>query len=408
MDVVIIGGSIGGLTLGLLLHEAGIASRIYESTPDIKPLGVGINILPHAARELCEIGLEDELARFGLLTREAVFYNRYGQLIYSEPLGRYAGNAYPQFSIHRGDLQMVLLEAYRRRAGADRVFAGWRCTGFDLDGAGATAYFRDALSGAELEPQRGEILVGCDGLHSVIRKQLHPDEGAPIYSGVNMWRGIVPWTSFLSGASMVRAGWHQGGKMVIYPIRENVDAQGRQLVNWVAEIATPKHKARDWNRPGELADFIDAFADWHFDWLDVPALIRGTERILEFPMIDQDPLPWWSRERVTLLGDAAHPMYPRGSNGAGQAIVDARTLTDALAKYRDPAQALKAYEHERLEATSDVVHMNRKNPPDAILREVYVRTGDKPFDNLDEVITRDELKAISDGYRRVTAAGRVV
>lgn len=407
MDVVIIGGSIGGLTLGLLLHEAGIASRIYESTPDIKPLGVGINILPHAARELCELGLEDALTRLGILTREAVFYNRYGQLIYSEPLGRYAGNAYPQFSIHRGDLQMVLLEAYRRRAGADRVLAGWRCTGFDQDGAGATAYFRDTLSGAELEPQRGAILVGCDGLHSVIRKQLHPDEGAPIYSGVNMWRGVAPWTSFLSGASMVRAGWHQGGKMVIYPIRDNVDAQGRQLVNWVAEIATPKHKARDWNRPGELADFIDAFADWHFDWLDVPALIRGTERILEFPMIDQDPLPWWSRERVTLLGDAAHPMYPRGSNGAGQAIVDARTLTDALAKYRDPGQALKAYEHERLEATANVVYMNRKNPPDAILREVYERTGDKPFDNLDEVITRDELKAISDGYRRVTAASRV-
>jgi len=408
MDVVIIGGSIGGLTLGLLLHEAGIASRIYESTPDIKPLGVGINILPHAAKELCELGLEDELARFGLLTREAVFYNRYGQLIYSEPLGRYAGNAYPQFSIHRGDLQRVLLEAYRRRAGADRVLAGWRCTGFDQDGANATAYFRDTLSGAELEPQRGEILIGCDGLHSVIRKQLHPDEGAPLYSGVNMWRGVAPWTAFLSGASMVRAGWHQGGKMVIYPIRENVDARGRQLVNWVAEIATPKHKARDWNRPGELADFIDAFAGWHFAWLDVPALIRSTEKILEFPMIDQEPLPWWSRQRVTLLGDAAHPMYPRGSNGAGQAIVDARTLTDALAKHRDPVEALKAYELERLEATSNIVRMNRRNPPDAILREVFVRTGDKPFDNLDEVITLDELQAISDGYKRVTAGSRFV
>jgi 2-polyprenyl-6-methoxyphenol hydroxylase-like FAD-dependent oxidoreductase len=406
VDVLIIGGSIGGLTLGLLLYRAGIASRIYESTPDIKPLGVGINILPHAAKELCELGLEDDLVRFGIRTREAVFYNRYGQLIYSEPLGRHAGYVYPQFSIHRGDLQMVLLDAYRKRAGADRVFAGWRCIGFDQNSSGATAYFRDSISRAELEPQRGTVVIGCDGLHSVIREQLHPDEGAPLYSGVNMWRGVTPWTPFLTGASMVRAGWHLGGKMVIYPIRNNVDTQGRQLVNWVAEIATPRYKSRDWNRPGELDDFIDAFGDWHFEWLDVPAMIRSTQQILEFPMIDQEPLPWWSRGRVALLGDAAHPMYPRGSNGAGQAIVDARALTDRLSKHRDPVEALKAYEVERLEATASIVRMNRKNPPDAILREVFERTGDKPFDQLDDVITQQELRAISDRYKQITAGSR--
>ena len=404
VEVIIIGGSIGGLTLGLLLHRAGIPSRIYESTPDIKPLGVGINILPHAVRELCELGLEADLASAGILTREAVFYNRFGQLIYSEPLGRYAGNAYPQFSIHRGDLQMVLLDAYRRRVGANRVYAGWKCTRFEQDESGVTAYFRDPTSGGELEPQRGSVLVGCDGLHSVIRRQLHPDEGEPLYSGVNMWRGVASWSPFLSGASMVRAGWHAGGKMVIYPIRENIDESGRQLVNWVAEIATPKYKARDWNRPGKLEDFIGAYADWHFDWLDVPGLIRSTKTILEFPMIDQDPLPWWSHKRVTLLGDAAHPMYPRGSNGAGQAIVDAKVLTENLSGERDPVTALQAYESERLEATSNIVMMNRRNPPDAILREVFERTGDKPFTNVDDVITRDELRAISDGYKRVTAA----
>jgi 2-polyprenyl-6-methoxyphenol hydroxylase-like FAD-dependent oxidoreductase len=404
VEVIIIGGSIGGLTLGLLLHRAGIPSRVYESTPDIKPLGVGINILPHASRELCELGLEADLANAGILTREAVFYNRYGQLIYSEPLGRYAGNAFPQFSIHRGDLQMVLLDAYRRRAGVDRVHAGWKCTRFERDARGVTAYFRDSTSGAELEPQPGSVLVGCDGLHSVIRKQLHPDEGEPLYSGVNMWRGVAPWSPFLSGASMVRAGWHAGGKMVIYPIRDNIDESGRQLVNWVAEIATPKYTARDWNRPGKLEDFIGAYADWRFDWLDVPALIRSTKTILEFPMIDQDPLPWWSRGRVTLLGDAAHPMYPRGSNGAGQAIVDAKVLTENLSGERDAVTALKAYESERLEATSNIVIMNRRNPPDAILREVFERTGDKPFSNVEDVITRDELRAISDGYKRVTTA----
>ncbi len=406
MEVMIIGGSIGGLTLGLMLHRAGIASRIYESTADIKPLGVGINILPHASAELCELGLEAELTRAGVLTREAVFYNRFGQLIHSEPLGRFAGNRYPQFSIHRGDLQMVLLDAYQRCAGTDCVFAAWRCTRFEQDASGVTAYFEDSASGRELEPQRGSLLIGCDGLHSIVRKQLHPDEGEPLYSGVNMWRGVAPWAPFLSGASMVRAGWHAGGKMVIYPIRNDIDAEGRQLVNWVAEIATPKYKARDWNRPGELHDFIGAFADWHFDWLDVPALIRSTEKILEFPMIDQDPLPWWTQGRVTLLGDAAHPMYPRGSNGAGQAILDAKVLTACLARERDAARALKAYQAERLPATADVVIMNRKNPPDAVLREVYERTGDRPFDNLDDVITQQELKAITDSYKRVTTQVR--
>lgn len=363
---------------------------------------MGINILPHAAKYLCELGLENELARVGVVTREAVFYNRFGQLVYSEPLGRYAGNADPQFSIHRGDLQMVLLEAFIARAGADRVHAGWKCTAFDQDSSGTIAYFRDADTGKELDPHRGTVLVGCDGLHSVIRKQLHPDEGAPLYSGVNMWRGVAPWRPFLTGASMVRAGWHQGGKTVIYPIRNNIDAEGRQLVNWVAEIATPNHEARDWNRRGKLDDFIGAFADWHFDWLDVPALLRSTETILEFPMIDQDPLPWWSKARVTLLGDAAHPMYPRGSNGGGQAILDAKILSDKLASETDPVAALKAYESERLEATSNIVIMNRRNPPDAILREVYERTGDRPFANVEDVITRDELRAITDGYKRVT------
>jgi len=405
VDVIIIGGSIGGLTLTLMLQRAGIAARVYESTPDIRPLGVGINILPDASRRLCELGLEAALTAKAILTREAVFYNRYGQLIYREPLGRYAGNAYPQFSIHRGDLQKVLLDAYRSRGGADRVYAGWKCIRFDQDERGVTAHFVDP-SGKSLEPQHGTLLIGCDGLHSVIRRQLHPHEGEPLYSGVNMWRGVAPHAPFLSGASMVRAGWHAGGKMVIYPIRDAIDASGRQLVNWVAEIATPHHKARDWNRRGDLADFLPAFADWHFDWLDVPELIRSTETILEFPMIDQEPLPWWSRERVTLLGDAAHPMYPRGSNGGGQAIVDAYALSNALAASSDPVHALKRYEAERLEATANVVRANRANPPDAILREVYLRTGDKPFARLEDVITENELKAISDGYKKVASGAR--
>jgi 2-polyprenyl-6-methoxyphenol hydroxylase-like FAD-dependent oxidoreductase len=250
------------------------------------------------------------------------------------------------------------------------------------------------------------VVVACDGIHSVIRKQLHPGEGEPLYSGVNMWRGVTRWPAFLSGASMVRAGWLKCGKMVIYPIRERIDAEGRQLVNWVAEIETPRHQQRDWNRRGSLEDFLGAFEAWHFDWLDVPAFIRAADAVLEFPMVDQDPLPWWTHGRVTLLGDAAHPMVPRGSNGAGQAILDARALADALVTCRDPAEALQAYEAKRREATANVVRMNRQNPPDAILREVFVRSGDRPFERIEDVIPIEELKAISERYKRVAGYDR--
>ena len=400
-DVIIIGGGIGGLTLALTLHRAGIDCRIYELAPEIKGLGLGINVLPHATKELAALGLEDALARVAVTTREALFYNRYGQLVYSEPCGRHAGYDTPQFSIHRGDLQTVLLEACRARLGADRIVTGWRCARAEQDGAGVTAHFTAAATGEALPPQRGSVVVSCDGIHSVLRKQFYPDEGDPIYSGVNMWRGATWWKPFLTGASFVRAGWLASGKMIIYPIRNQRDAQGRQLVSWVGEFYTPKYKLRDWNRAGELKDFIQVFEDWQFDWLDVPGMIRGAENILEYPMVDQEPLPRWSHGRITLLGDAAHPMVPRGSNGAGQAILDAVALADCLKRHADPVEALKQYEARRLEATANIVRMNRKNPPDAILREVYLRTGDKPFKDINDVISREELAALTHGYAQV-------
>jgi len=405
-DVIIVGGGIGGLTLALALGQAGIAVRVFEAARDIAPLGGGINVLPHGTRELFRLDLASELERVAVETREAVFFNRFGQLIYREPLGRAAGYRWPQLSLHRGDLHMVLLDAVRGRLGADAVRCGWICVGFEQDGDAATAHFRDSVTGAALPSQRAAILVGCDGIHSVIRRQLHPGEGKPRHSGVTMWRGVTRWPPFLSGASMVRAGWLSCGKMVIYPIRDAVDAQGRQLVNWVAEIEAGRDQTRDWTRRGNLEDFVGRFEDWRFDWLDVPAFIRAADLVLEYPMVDQDPLPWWTTGRVTLLGDAAHPMVPRGSNGAGQAILDARALADALATHGDATEALGAYEDVRREATARVVRMKRDNPPDAILREVFVRTGDKPFARIDDVIGRDELEAISNAYQRVAGYDR--
>ena len=402
MEVLITGAGIGGLTLGLRLHKLGIPCRIYEAAPELKALGVGINLLPHATKELAELGLLSALERVAITTTDISYYNRYGQFIYKDLSGRFGGYEYPQFSIHRGDLQRVLLDAFRERAGADRVICGHKCVRVDQDANRATAYFEHPFTKETLPAQSGDAIICCEGIHSAIRKQFYPHEGPPRYSGINMWRGVTRWKPYLTGGSMVRIGWLNVAKVLIYPIRPNIDAEGRQLINWVLDIETPDYiRERDWNRPGKLEDFMDRVADWHFDWLDVPEMMRHADSILEFPMVDQDPLPQWSFGRVTLLGDAAHPMLPRGANGAAQAILDCHALTDCLVAESDPVAALKAYEDRRLGPTAKVVLTNRTNPPDAILREVYLRTGDKPFRNIDDVISHEELAALSERYQRV-------
>jgi 2-polyprenyl-6-methoxyphenol hydroxylase-like FAD-dependent oxidoreductase len=394
-QVIVLGAGIGGLTLALSLHQAGIPCRIYEAVPELKPLGVGVNLLPHAVRELTELGLLPQLDAVGVRTKESIFFTEHGQLIFQEAAGEHAGYDWPQFSIHRGDLQTVLLEETLKRLGPDSVVCNHRCTGVTQDAGGITVRFADAPA------MRGAVAIGCDGIHSALRKQLYPNEGAPRYSGVNMWRGTTRCKPFLSGASMVRAGWLAVGKMVIYPIRNDIDAEGHQLVNWVAEIHAPQPALRDWSRTGRLEDFLPAFADWHFDWLDVPALIRASDTILEYPMVDQDPLPRWTHGRLTLLGDAAHPMVPRGSNGAGQAIIDARFLAGAFKDLGVGTAALEDYDRVRVKATTNVVLTNRSNPPDAILREVFERSGGKRFGQIEDVVSHAELQAISDNYKRV-------
>ena len=403
-EVLIVGAGIGGLTLALSLHQAGIGCSVVEAAAEIRPLGVGINVMPQAVRELDELGLLDALAAVGVATKESAFFNRFGQLIYSEPAGRYAGYDWPQFSIHRGDLQGVLVAAVRERLGAAAIRTDSRCLRVEQDDGGITAHFTNGAGGAP-EPIRARVAIGCDGLNSAIRRQLYPDEGDPRYSGVNMWRGVAYSKPFLSGATMVRAGWLTTGKMVMYPIRDALDADGRQLINWTAEIETPQHLLRrDWNRVGRIEDFFPAFRDWKFDWLDAAGLIQATAAIYEFPMVDQDPLPRWSFGRITLLGDAAHPMVPRGSNGAVQAIIDARYLAGQLKRLGTGAAALQAYDQVRTVATARVVLMNRTNPPDAILREVHARSGDRPYARIEDVIGREELAEISNRYKRVSGA----
>ncbi len=400
-DVLIVGGGIGGLTLALSLHQAGISARVFEAAPEVQPLGVGINILPHGMRELCELGLQDALAACAIETRELAFYSRHGQFIYKEPRGRYAGYDWPQLSIHRADLHKVLLDATLQRLGREAVRLDHRCLKAEQDSAGVTLHFDKA------EPQRGKVAVGCDGIHSALRWQLYPDQGPPKYSGVNMWRGAVRWPAFLSGDTMVSTGWMTVGKTVIYPVRPGTpETAGLPLINWVAEIERPEAVRQDWTGRGKLSDMMPAFAGLTFDWLDISGMIESTEEILEYPMVDRDPLPRWTFGRITLLGDAAHPMYPRGSNGAGQSIIDARYLTGQIKQLGATEQALQSYEAVRGPATANVVLANRNNPPDAILREVWQRSGGQRFERIDDVISASELQAISDRYKKVAGFDR--
>ena len=400
-DVLIVGGGIGGLVLALSLHQANVSCRVLEAAPEVMPLGVGINLLPHAMRELSELGLADKLALHAIETRELRYYSRHGQFIHKEPRGRFAGYDWPQLSIHRADLHEVLLAAVRARLGDDAVHLGHRCLRIEQE-PGAVILHCD--NGAA---HRGRLAVGADGIHSAVRRQLFPDEGPPKYSGVNMWRGATPWPAFLGGDIMASSGWLTIGKTVIYPIRPaSPTTDSKPLINWVAELERPEAVRQDWTGRGRLSDIMPAFAGLTFDWLDITGLIESTEEILEYPMVDRDPLARWSFGRVTLLGDAAHPMYPRGSNGASQAIIDARCLTGQVKQLGAMPEALAQYEAVRNPATARVVLTNRTNPPDSILREVWQRSGGRPFERIEDVISTAELQAILDRYRTVAGFDR--
>lgn len=399
-DVLIVGAGICGLTLALELHQRNIPCRVFERAPRVTELGVGITLLPHAMRELCALGLERPLLDAGIENRESCFFNRFGQLIYKEPRGRFAGYAEPELGMHRGRLQMILYRAAVERLGAERVVTDRQCIAAEQGADGVTVRLQETSSGRTVPAARGAALIACDGVNSTIRRQYHPND-ALAFAGINTWRGVTRRKPILDGRTYLRIGSILTGKMVIYPIVDDVDGSGDQLINWVAEIRQEGYAQNDWNKPGTIADFLPIYASWTFDWLDVPALIRDADQVLEYPMVDKDPLDRWTFGRVTLAGDAAHPMYPRGSNGSAQAIVDARVLAERLQREADVETALRAYEERRREPTSRVVRANREFPPDFINIKVEELVGDRPFDDLDAYITQAELKALSDNYKRI-------
>ena len=398
-EVLIVGAGICGLTLALNLHKRGMSCRVFERAPEMKELGVGITLLPHGMREFTALGLQEKLLAAGIENSESRFYNRFGQLIYREPRGKAAGYEFPEVGIHRGRLQMILYESACARLGAERIELNRTCVGIEQDEQSARVLLQETLNGQMRASAEGLIAIACDGVNSIIRKKFYPGDDV-VFTGINTWRGVTRRKPILDGRTYFRIGSILTGKIVIYPIVDDIDGGGNQLINWTTEIKRDAPRKNDWNRPGELADFYPVYERWTFDWLDVAQLIRESEIILEYPMVDKDPIARWTFGRVTFAGDAAHPMYPRGSNGAAQAAIDARVLADALQQAADPRDALQAYEAERLPATARVVRTNREFPPDFINIKVEELVGDRPFDNLDDYITQDELRALSDEYKK--------
>jgi 2-polyprenyl-6-methoxyphenol hydroxylase-like FAD-dependent oxidoreductase len=398
INVAIIGGGIAGLSFALGLHARGIACDVYESVPDIKEVGVGITLLPHGTKELAALGVLPQLEALAIENVESVFFNRYGQFVYKELRGRHDGYATPELGIHRGKLHRVLFDAVVQRIGAAHVHTGHRCLRVDGTEQQATVTF-ELASGVTRQVQ-ADVAVACDGVNSVVRKQFFPDDQV-CFAGINTWRGVTVHKPILTGKSYMRVGSIDTGKMVIYPIVDNVDGQGNQLINWVAEIERPGTKMNDWNKAGNPNDCIDIFKDWKFPWLDVPQLILSAERVFEYPMVDKDALPQWSFGRITLMGDAAHPMYPRGSNGSAQSLIDARTLADLLSKNTDVVAALQQYQDLRLPTTAKIVQTNRTVPPDAIIMKADALSHGQPFGHIDDLISQAELRQISDNYKQV-------
>lgn len=407
MTVIIVGAGIGGLTLALSLHQVGIAARVYESVEKLEPLGVGINLLPHAVRELTELGLAEEIARTAIPTSTLSYVSKRGQLIWSEPRGQAAGYNWPQFSIHRGELQMILYRAVLDRLGSDAVRTGHHFSDFEETEAGVRAAFVDRRSGIAREAAEGAVLIGCDGIHSTLRAKFVPSEGPPKWNGAILWRGVSESPPYLDGRTMIMAG-HERQKFVCYPISRQAADQGQALVNWIAELRyDPDHAWRreDWNRPGRLEEFLPHFGNWRFGWLDVPGLIREARACFEYPMVDRDPLPNWGSGRGTLLGDAAHPMYPIGSNGASQAILDARVLTREIRARGVGPQALAAYAAERNPATARIVLANRANGPEQVMQLVEERAP-AGYARIEDVLSVAELEEAAAGYKRLAGFDR--
>ncbi len=400
LDVLVVGAGIGGLTTALSLHAAGFTSvRVLEAAPGFRPLGVGLNILPNAIRELTELGLFDRLLARAVPTAEFVLYHRSGGRIWREPRGVAAGFRWPQLSIHRGHLQSVLADAVRERIGVDALRTDARVLGVDGVDSDRVRVTLGSAGTGETTRVTADVVVGADGLHSAVRAGFYPDEGEPHTNGMVMWRGTTWGAPYLTGRSMIVVG-DDRRKVVVYPIVPAERPGGPVLLNWVTGMPGHALPPGGTSEADRMAEVLRQFGDWSFPWLDIPAMMRSTEGVLEYPMQDRDPLPRWAFGRVVLLGDAAHPMYPVGSNGATQSIVDGRALAYRLATVADPVEALAAFEADRRPRMTEVQRANRRMGPERAIDVVHQRAPDG-FQAVQEVMSDDELAAISKDYSTV-------
>jgi 2-polyprenyl-6-methoxyphenol hydroxylase-like FAD-dependent oxidoreductase len=406
LPVIIAGGGIGGLSVALTLHQLGVPCLVLEAAPELRPLGVGINLQPNAVRELYELGFGPEaLDEIGIQTLEFALVGLNGNDVYSEPRGRGAGYLWPQYSVHRGRLQMMLYRATQERLGAGAVRTGMKVTGYSNHGTGVTVHAQDQHGGRHA--LEAALLIAADGLHSAVRQQMHPAQPPIHWGGAIMWRGVTRGIPIRTGASFVGLGTHRH-RVVFYPISQPDPATGLADINWIAEI-TVDHSAGwrggDWNKRVAHEEFVHHFERWNYDWIDIPAMLRGAADVYEYPMIDRDPVPTWRDGRVALLGDAAHVMYPTGSNGASQAIVDARVLGAGLLEHGVTEQALRAYDAKLCPEISPLVLRNRGAGPFGILNILDERCGGV-FERIDDVIPRAEREEFMERYR--VAAGFAV
>jgi 2-polyprenyl-6-methoxyphenol hydroxylase-like FAD-dependent oxidoreductase len=405
--VLVAGGGIGGLCVALTLHQIGVPCLVLESVRDLKPLGVGINLQPNAVRELYALGIgADALDAIGIQTREWVVVGLNGKEVYAEPRGRWAGYQWPQYSVHRGRLQMLLYRAVLERLGAGAVRTGVAVTGYRNGSDGGVRALVQTAEGEHHEIE-GSLLIGADGLHSAVRAQMHPGQPPIQWGGAIMWRGVTPGVPVRTGASFVGLGTHRH-RVVFYPIGRPDPVTGLAPINWIAEITVDNAGGwtnGDWNRRVPVEAFIHHFEGWNYDWLNVPAMLRGADAVFEYPMIDRDPVPTWVDGNVALLGDAAHVMYPTGSNGASQAIVDARVLGASMLEHGVTARALQAYDALLCRDISAVVLRNRGAGPFGLLNLLDERCGGV-FDDIDAVMSAAERDAFMSRYKAAAGFAR--
>jgi len=402
MTVIVAGGGIAGLTMALTCHEIGVDVKVFEAVEELLPLGVGINLQPNAVRELIQLGLESDLREIGIEAEEWALFFYGAHSIWTESRGTLAGYNWPQFSVHRGQFQMKLLQAVRDRLGEGSVVTNARLARFENKADGVTAHFTN--SAGQSFSVDGDALIGADGINSNVRAQMYPDQPDVNWNGAIMWRGVSRAAPPRTKNSFLMVGGMKQ-RFICYPV-EPLDENGETLLNWIAELRPESASVdkSDWNKKADPDVFLGEFLEWKFDWLDVPDIVGRTSDIWEYPMVDRDPVDRWVDGRVALIGDAAHAMFPHGSGGASQGIVDTRVMGSCLQQHKRIEDAFQTYESRLLEPVNELVRRNRGEGPVGVLIDIEKRIAEGM--TLDEAVDKKVVADFMDAYKQAAGTAR--